>query len=128
ISKRLNAEEIGISAAKVSAAQLARIISRISEGQVTHNAARQVFDAIWQAGGAGDVDAIIAERGLAQSTDSATLEKIVDEVIAANAANVAQFKAGKDKALNALVGQVMKASKGKANPQQVNELLRKRLG
>lgn len=128
ISKRLNAEEIDISATKVSAAQLARIIQRISEGQVSHNAARQVFDAIWQAGGAGDVDAIIAERGLAQMTDSSALEKIVDEVIAANAANVAQFKAGKDKALNALVGQVMKASKGKANPQQVNELLRKRLG
>lgn len=128
ISKRLNAEEIDISATKVSAAQLARIIRRISEGQVSHNAARQVFDAIWQAGGAGDVDAIIAERGLAQMTDSSALEKIVDEVIAANAANVAQFKAGKDKALNALVGQVMKASKGKANPQQVNELLRKRLG
>lgn len=128
ISKRLNAEEIDISATKVSAAQLARIISRISEGQVSHNAARQVFDAIWQAGGAGDVDAIIAERGLAQMTDSSALEKIVDEVIATNAANVAQFKAGKDKALNALVGQVMKASKGKANPQQVNELLRKRLG
>lgn len=128
ISKRLNAEEIDITAAKVSAAQLACLIRRISEGQVSHNAARQVFDAIWQAGGAGDVDAIIAERGLAQMTDSSALEKIVDEVIAANAANVAQFKAGKDKALNALVGQVMKASKGKANPQQVNELLRKRLG
>ncbi|MBQ9578919.1 MAG: Asp-tRNA(Asn)/Glu-tRNA(Gln) amidotransferase GatCAB subunit B, partial [Ottowia sp.] len=128
ISKRLNAEEIDISATKVSAAQLARIIRRISEGQVSHNAARQVFDAIWQAGGAGEVDAIIAERGLAQMTDSGALEKIVDEVIAANAANVAQFQAGKDKALNALVGQVMKASKGKANPQQVGELLRKRLG
>ena len=131
ISKRLNAEEIGITAAKVSAAQLARIIARISEGQITHNAARQVFDAIWQAGtmhDVGDVDAIIAERGLAQSTDSGTLEKIIDEVIAANAASVAQFKAGKDKALNALVGQVMKASKGKANPQQVGDMLRKRLG
>ncbi|MBR6975841.1 MAG: Asp-tRNA(Asn)/Glu-tRNA(Gln) amidotransferase subunit GatB [Ottowia sp.] len=127
ISKRLNAEEITITAAKVRAAQLARIIQRISEGQVTHNAARQVFDAIWQAGGAGEVDTIIAERGLAQSTDSGTLEKIIDEVIAANAASVAQFKAGKDKALNALVGQVMKASKGKANPQQVGDMLRKRL-
>ena len=131
ISKRLNAEEIGIAAAKVSAAQLARIIQRISAGDITHNAARQVFDAIWQAGtmhDVGDVDAIIAERGLAQSTDSGTLEKIIDEVIAANAASVAQFKAGKDKALNALVGQVMKASKGKANPQQVGDMLRKRLG
>ena len=98
---------------------------------MNHNAARQVFDAIWEAGGKGGdvgaVDAIIAEKGLAQSTDSAALEKIVDEVIAANAASVAQFKAGKDKALNALVGQVMKASRGKANPQQAGEMLRQRL-
>ncbi len=131
ISKRLNAEEIDIGAAKISATQLAGIIAHISEGTLNHNAARQVFDAIWEAGGKGGdvgaVDAIIAEKGLAQSTDSAALEKIVDEVIAANAASVAQFKAGKDKALNALVGQVMKASRGKANPQQAGEMLRQRL-
>jgi aspartyl-tRNA(Asn)/glutamyl-tRNA(Gln) amidotransferase subunit B len=86
-----------------------------------------VFDALWQGEG-GDVDAIIESRGLKQMNDSGALEKIIDEVIAANPDNVAQFKAGKDKAFNALVGQVMKASKGKANPQQATDLLRARLG
>ena len=74
------------------------------------------------------MDAIIAAKGLQQMNDSSALEKIIDEVIAANPDNVAQFKAGKDKAFNALVGQAMKASKGTANPAQVNELLRKKLG
>jgi aspartyl-tRNA(Asn)/glutamyl-tRNA(Gln) amidotransferase subunit B len=74
-----------------------------------------------------DIDRIIGEKGLKQMNDTGALEKIVDDVIAANADNVAQFKAGKDKAFNALVGQVMKASKGKANPAQVNELLRRKL-
>ena len=73
------------------------------------------------------LDAIIESKGLKQMNDSGALEKIIDEVIAANADNVAQFRAGKDKAFNALVGQIMKASKGKANPQQVNDLLRARL-
>jgi len=126
VSRRLNAEETGIEAAKVSAKQLARLIVRISDGTISHNAARQVFDALWN-GEAGDVDALIQAKGLKQMNDAGALEKIVDEVIAANPDNVAQFKAGKDKAFNALVGQVMKASKGKANPQQVNELLRARL-
>ncbi len=75
-----------------------------------------------------DVDALIEANGLKQMNDSGALEKIVDEVIAANADNVAQYRAGKDKAFNALVGQVMKASKGKANPAQVNALLKTRLG
>ena len=73
------------------------------------------------------IDSIIADKGLKQMNDSGALEKIIDEVIAANPDNVAQFRAGKDKAFNALVGQIMKASKGKANPQQVNDLLRARL-
>ena len=74
------------------------------------------------------VDRIIEDEGLKQMNDSGALEKIIDEVVAANADNVAQYKAGKDKAFNALVGQVMKASRGKANPQQVNELLKKKIG
>ena len=78
-------------------------------------------------GEGAEVDAVIAAKGLKQMNDSGALEKIIDEVIAANPANVEQFKAGKDKAFNALVGQVMKASQGKANPAQVNELLRARL-
>ena len=126
ISKRLNAEDIGIDAAKVSAAQLAQLIGRIQDGTISNAAARQVFDALWSGEGA-EVDAVIAAKGLKQMNDSGALEKIIDEVIAANPANVEQFKAGKDKAFNALVGQVMKASQGKANPAQVNELLRARL-
>ena len=126
ISKRLNAEDIGIDAAKVSAAQLAQLIGRIQDGTISNAAARQVFEALWSSEGA-EVDAVIAAKGLKQMNDSGALEKIIDEVIAANPANVEQFKAGKDKAFNALVGQVMKASQGKANPAQVNELLRARL-
>jgi aspartyl-tRNA(Asn)/glutamyl-tRNA(Gln) amidotransferase subunit B len=126
VSRRLNAGEIGIELAPVSSAQLAALIARIADGTISNNAARQVFDALWT-GESTDVDTIIESKGLKQMNDSGALEKIIDEVIAANADNVAQFRAGKDKAFNALVGQIMKASKGKANPQQVNDLLRARL-
>jgi len=126
VSRRLNADEIGIEQAPVRAAQLAALIGRISDGTISNNAGRQVFDALWTGEGQ-EVDALIEAKGLKQMNDSGALEKIIDEVIAANADNVAQFKAGKDKAFNALVGQVMKASKGKANPQQVNDLLRSKL-
>ncbi|MES2940968.1 MAG: Asp-tRNA(Asn)/Glu-tRNA(Gln) amidotransferase subunit GatB [Pseudomonadota bacterium] len=127
VSRRLNAQDIGIEAAPVNAATLAALIRRISDGTVSNNAARQVFEALWSDEGA-DVDAVIEAKGLKQMNDSGALEKIIDEVIAANAANVEQIRAGKDKAFNALVGQAMKATKGKANPQQVNDLLRKKLG
>mgnify|MGYP001366476407 FL=1 len=126
VSRRLNAGETGIEQAPVSAAQLAALIGRIADGTVSNNAARQVFDALWNGEGA-DVDGVIDAKGLRQMNDSCALDQIIDEVLAANADNVAQFKAGKEKAFNALVGQVMKASKGKANPAQVNEALRKRL-
>jgi aspartyl-tRNA(Asn)/glutamyl-tRNA(Gln) amidotransferase subunit B len=127
VSRRLNAQEIGIAQAPVGAATLAKLIQRIADGTVSNNAARQVFEALW-AGDGVDVDAVIEAKGLEQMNDSGALEKIIDEVIAANAANVEQVRAGKDKAFNALVGQAMKASKGKANPQQVGDLLRKTLG
>ncbi len=126
ISRRLNAEEIGVEQAKVDSAQLAALIGRINDGTISNNAARQVFEALWS-GEDHDVDAVIEAKGLKQMNDTGALEKIIDEVIAANAANVEQYKAGKDKAFNALVGQVMKASKGKANPQQVNDLLKAKL-
>ncbi len=126
VSRRLNAGEIGIERAPVPSAQLAALIARIADGTISNNAARQVFDVLW-AGESADVDAIIESKGLKQMNDTGALEKIIDKVIAANADNVAQFRAGKDKAFNALVGQIMKASKGKANPQQVNDLLRARL-
>ncbi len=127
LSRRLNAEEIGIEAARVSAARLAQLIARIQDGTISNAAARQVFETLW-AGEGAEVDAVIEAKGLKQIQDTGALEQIVDEVIAANPDNVAQFKAGKDKAFNALVGQVMKASRGKANPQQASELLRARLG
>ena len=87
--------------------------------------AKDIFDAIWA--GEGDADAIIAAKGLKQISDSGEIEKIVDQVLAANAQQVADFRAGKEKAFNSLVGQVMKASRGKANPQQVNDILRRKL-
>jgi aspartyl-tRNA(Asn)/glutamyl-tRNA(Gln) amidotransferase subunit B len=127
LSRRINAGEGTIEAAPVSAQQLARLIGRISDGTISNNAAKQVFDAMWSGEGP-DVDSIIEAKGLKQMNDTGALEKIVDDVIAANADNVAQYRAGKEKAFNALVGQVMKASKGKANPQQVNELLKKKIG
>jgi aspartyl-tRNA(Asn)/glutamyl-tRNA(Gln) amidotransferase subunit B len=127
LSRRLNAQDLAIEQAPVPAATLAALIRRIADGTVSNNAARQVFEVLWSGEGA-DVDAVIESRGLKQMNDSGALEKIVDEVIAANAANVEQIRAGKDKAFNALVGQAMKASKGKANPQQVGEMLRSKLG
>jgi len=126
-SRRLNAEERDIAASPVSAQQLAALVSRIADGTISNNAGKQVLDALW-AEPAGTVDAVIEAKGLKQMNDTGALEKIVEEVIAANADNVAQVRSGKDKAFNALVGQVMKASKGKANPAQANELIKKKLG
>ncbi|MGA1286716.1 MAG: Asp-tRNA(Asn)/Glu-tRNA(Gln) amidotransferase subunit GatB [Rubrivivax sp.] len=127
VSKRLNAQGLGIEACPVAPAVLATLIGRIVDGTVSNNGARQVFDALW-AGESTDVDALIDARGLRQMSDAGALESLVDEVLAANEKSVAEFRAGKDKAFNALVGQVMKASKGKANPAQAGELLRRKLG
>ncbi|MCB1980128.1 MAG: Asp-tRNA(Asn)/Glu-tRNA(Gln) amidotransferase GatCAB subunit B, partial [Burkholderiaceae bacterium] len=126
LARRLNAEERSIEQAPVGAEQLAQLLRRIADATVSNNAARQVFDALWNGAG-GDVDALIDSLGLRQMNDTGALQALVDQIIAANADNVAQYQAGKDKAFNALVGQVMKASKGKANPQQVTDLLRQRL-
>ena len=127
VSRRLNAGETGIEQSKVSSAQLAGLIVRIADGTISNAAGRQVFEALWNAEGQ-EADAIIEARGLKQMNNAGELERIIDEVVAANPDNVAQFRAGKDKAFNALVGQIMKASKGKANPQQVNDLLRQKIG
>ena len=126
LAARLNREEMDIAAAPVGPAQLAGLVARLSDGTLSSKMAKEVFDALW--GGEGkDVDAIIEARGLKQISDSGALEKIIDEVLAANPKSVEEFRAGKEKAFNALVGQAMKATKGKANPQQVNELLKKKL-
>ncbi|MDQ3272261.1 MAG: Asp-tRNA(Asn)/Glu-tRNA(Gln) amidotransferase subunit GatB [Pseudomonadota bacterium] len=127
LSRRLNTEDKAIEASTVSDLQLARLISRISDGTISNNAAKQVFDALWTGEG-GEVDAIIEAKGLKQMSDTGELEKIIDAVLAANAKNVEEVRAGNTKAMNALVGQAMKATKGKANPAQVNELLKKKLG
>ena len=127
LARRLNAAGLSIEQAPVSAAQLGALITRIQDGTVSNNAARQVFDALWSGEGT-QVDALIEAKGLRQLNDSSALEGIVDTVIAANAKNVAEYRAGNAKALNALVGQIMKGSAGKANPQQVNDLLKAKLG
>jgi aspartyl-tRNA(Asn)/glutamyl-tRNA(Gln) amidotransferase subunit B len=131
VSRRLNAGELGIEQSPVSAAQLAALIGRISDNTISNSAARQVFDGLWNkegpSGSAADVDALIDAKGLKQINDTGALEAIIDEVLAANPKNVEEFKAGNAKALNGLVGPIMKASKGKANPAQVNELLMKKL-
>jgi aspartyl-tRNA(Asn)/glutamyl-tRNA(Gln) amidotransferase subunit B len=126
LSRRLNAEERGIDASPVLPATLAALIARIADGTISNNGAKQVFDALWS--GETDVDAVIAAKGLKQMSDSGELSAIVDAVLAANAKSVDEYRAGKDKAFNALVGQAMKASKGKANPTQLSELLKKKLG
>jgi aspartyl-tRNA(Asn)/glutamyl-tRNA(Gln) amidotransferase subunit B len=125
VSRRLNAGEVGIEHAPVSAVQLAAMIGRIADNTISNSAAKQVFDALWTEG--GEVDALIEAKGLKQMNDSGALEAIIDEVLAANPKNVEEFRAGNSKALNGLVGPIMKASKGKANPAQVNELLLKKL-
>ena len=125
LSAKLNSEDKSISHSPISAEQLAQLLKRISDGTISNNAAKQVFEAMWQ--GEGEADAIIAAKGLKQESDSGAIEAIIDEVLAANTAMVEEFKAGKEKAFNALVGQAMKASKGKANPAQVNDILKKKL-
>ncbi|NBW48355.1 MAG: hypothetical protein EBR46_09580, partial [Betaproteobacteria bacterium] len=139
-----------IDAAPVGPVVLGALIRRVQDGTISNNSARQVFDGLWSKGEGSEsgesvldaraapaqdlttataaVDAIIEAKGLKQMNDSGALEAIVDEVIAANEKSVAEYRSGKDKAFNALVGQVMKASKGKANPAQAGELLKQKLG
>ena len=126
LSAALNRDSQEITASPVSAGMLAGLIKRVLDNTVSGKLAKEVFEAMWA--GEGDADAVIAMRGLQQITDSSAIEKVIDEVMAANPEQVAGFRAGKDKLFAFFVGQVMKASKGKANPQQVNELLKRKLG
>jgi len=125
VSGRLNESGLAADAAPVTPAALAGLLARIADGTISGKIAKDVFAAMWA--GEGDADAIIAAKGLKQISDSGEIEKIIDEVLAANAKSVEEFRAGKDKAFNALVGQAMKASRGKANPAQVNEILKRKL-
>jgi len=115
-----------IASSPVTAPLLAGLLKRISDGTISGKIAKQVFEAIWRR--EGDADAIIAAKGLRQITDAGAIEGLIDGIIAANPAQVEQYRAGKDKVLGFFVGQVMKQSQGKANPQQVNEVLRRKLG
>ncbi|RIX48452.1 MAG: Asp-tRNA(Asn)/Glu-tRNA(Gln) amidotransferase subunit GatB [Rhodocyclales bacterium GT-UBC] len=126
LAARLNKDGLEILSSPVSAPQLGGLIQRIADNTISNNIAKKVFESLWNGEGA-TADEIIEKQGLKQITDSGAIESLVDEVLAANPGNVAEFKAGKEKAFNALVGQVMKAAKGKANPQQVNDLLRQKL-
>ncbi|HNJ77335.1 MAG TPA: Asp-tRNA(Asn)/Glu-tRNA(Gln) amidotransferase subunit GatB [Azospira sp.] len=126
LAARLNKDEKELADSPVSAAQLGGLVARIADNTISNNIAKKVFEALWNGEGQS-ADEIIEKQGLKQITDTGAIEALIDEVLAANAAMVAEFKAGKEKAFNALVGQAMKATKGKANPQQVNELLKKKL-
>jgi aspartyl-tRNA(Asn)/glutamyl-tRNA(Gln) amidotransferase subunit B len=129
VASTLNREGVDIADAPVSAAQLALLLGRIADGTISNKIAKEVFGAMWEAKSASVqlADEIIESRGLKQISDSGALEKLVDEVLAANAKSVEEFRAGKEKAFNALIGQAMKASRGKANPAQLTELLKQKL-
>ncbi|OTP75989.1 Asp-tRNA(Asn)/Glu-tRNA(Gln) amidotransferase subunit GatB [Caballeronia sordidicola] len=129
VSSQLNRESLDIASSPVSPAQLALVIQRIADGTISNKIAKDIFQAIWEEKATDDAaaDRIIEAKGLKQISDTGALEAIIDEVMAANQKSVDEYRSGKEKAFNALIGQAMKATKGKANPQQVNELLKKKL-
>ena len=132
VSRRLNAQSLSIDACPVSAAALGAMIARIADATISNNSAKQVFDALWNGADAGtgpalQVDAVIESLGLKQLSDTGAIEGIVDAVLAANPKSVEEYRAGKQKAFNALVGQVMKATQGKGNPALVGDLLLSKL-
>jgi aspartyl-tRNA(Asn)/glutamyl-tRNA(Gln) amidotransferase subunit B len=129
VSSALNRADLDIIDSPVEASQLAVLLKRIADGTISNNAAKKVFSLMWEAQSEDEqlADAIIEREGLKQISDTGAIEAIVDEVLAANAKSVEQYRAGKEAAINALIGQCMKASKGKANPAQVTELLKQKL-
>ena len=129
VASTLNREDTDIAAAPVSAVQLALLLKRIADGTISNKIAKEVFSGMWEAKSdkTSLADDIIEAKGLKQISDSGALEAIVEQVLAANEKSVAEFRAGKEQAINALIGQAMKATKGKANPAQLMELLRSKL-
>jgi aspartyl-tRNA(Asn)/glutamyl-tRNA(Gln) amidotransferase subunit B len=125
LTAALNKSEKSFAESPVSSAQLVGLLTRIDDNTISGKIAKEVFDGIWN--GEGDADSIIQNKGLKQITDTGAIEKLIDDVIAANPDQVEQFRAGKEKVLGFFVGQIMKQSKGKANPGQVNQLLREKL-
>jgi aspartyl-tRNA(Asn)/glutamyl-tRNA(Gln) amidotransferase subunit B len=126
VNAALNREEKTIEQSPISAAQLSDLIKRISDGTISNKIAKTVFEALWNGEGS-TADDVIAAKGLKQISDVGAIEKIVDEVLAKSAAQIADYKSGKEKALMSIVGMVMKASAGKANPAQVNEIVKSKL-
>jgi len=125
LSARLNEANLDFAHSRIAPEQLRTLVARINDGTLSGKMAKEVFDAMWA--GEGTADEIIEKRGLKQLSDVSAIEKIVDEVLAKNAKQVEDYRAGKEKAFNSLVGQVMKATQGKANPAQVNEILKRKL-
>jgi len=125
LSAALNRDGLEIEASKVSANDLAGLLGRIKDNTISGKIAKEVFEAMWS--GEGTADAIIDARGLKQITDSSAIEAIVDEVISANPSQVAEYQSGKDKLIGYFVGQVMQKTGGKANPGQVNQILKAKL-
>ena len=125
LSAALNQDDVDISNSSVSASMLAGLLNRIEDSTISSKIAKEVFQAMWA--GEGDVDVIIEAKGLKQITDSSEIEALVEQVVNDNPGQVEQYKSGKDKVFGFFVGQVMKLSKGKANPQQVNDLLKDKL-
>lgn len=125
LSAALNKENLDITNSPITPLELAKMLNRIADNTISGKLAKIVFESLWR--GEGDTDQIIAQKGLTQITNTSEIEKIIDNVLAANSEQVAQYYAGKDKVFGYLVGQIMKETKGKANPQQVNELLKNKL-
>ena len=125
LAAKLNAENLSVTESKISTDRLAGLLQRITDETISGKIAKTVFDAMWN--GDGDADTIIEKQGLKQVTDTAAIEKMIDDVIAASPKQLEQYRAGKDKLFGYFVGQVMKATAGKANPQQVNQLLKDKL-
>ncbi|MGH8747345.1 MAG: Asp-tRNA(Asn)/Glu-tRNA(Gln) amidotransferase subunit GatB, partial [Burkholderiales bacterium] len=126
LATKLNAGDLAIESSPVAPERLAKLLIRVLDQTLSNKTARDVFDAMWA--GEGEPDAIIERKGLRQISDAAAIEKLVDEVLAANARQVEDYRAGKQRAFNSLVGQAMKASGGRANPAQLSDILRRKLG
>ena len=125
LAAALNRENLDISASKISALRLGGLLKRVADQTISGKLAKEVFETMWNDG--TSADAVIETKGLRQITDSSAIEGVIDEVLAKNPGQLADYRSGKDKLFGFFVGQVMKATGGKANPAQLNELLKKKL-
>jgi aspartyl-tRNA(Asn)/glutamyl-tRNA(Gln) amidotransferase subunit B len=125
LAAALNKDNLDVGSGRLPAARLAALLARIADQTISGKIAKEVFEAMWNSG--ASADAVIADKGLKQITDSAAIERVIDEVFASNPGQLAEYRSGKDKLFGFFVGQVMKATGGKANPAQLNELLKKKL-